>query len=61
MDCRPDGDPQLMGAYHPGELPLGLLPHRRQRQEVPVVREYDAPEVRCLLHSLPTRTLQFLA
>jgi hypothetical protein len=46
MDRAADSDPQLMGVHHAGELTSGLLPRRRQRQEVPVLREYDAPEGR---------------
>ena len=46
MDRAADGDPQLMGLHHTGELPSGLLPRRSQRQEIPVLREYYATEVR---------------
>lgn len=49
MDCRADGDPQLVGVHHAGELPSGLLPVRSQHQEIPILCEYDATEVR---HSL---------
>ena len=48
-DRGADGDPSLMGVHHPGKLPLGLLPVRRQRQEIPIVSESDATEVRCSL------------
>jgi len=42
-----------MGLHHAGELPSGLLPRRRQHQEVAVLREYDAPEIGCALQEKP--------
>lgn len=46
MDRATDSDPQLMGVHHAGELTSAPLPCCCQRQEILVLREYDAPEVR---------------
>ena len=57
MDCRADGDPQLVGVHHAGELPSGLLPRPRQYQEITVLREEDAAEVRRSLQELLVVTI----